>query len=191
VIRQVTPPLLHFQLGVLEHAVRHRGQINRLPPGQPHLSPGEGEQGVDQAFLLNSRSQNSLVGGSQAVDIGFRVRPGDLGEGALASEGGAQLVGGVGNESALGFERFLQAGGAGLNVWPSSLSSSSGPSVGMRALRLVAGMSRAAAVMVRSGRRTRAATIQLRPMDRAAMAARAISEYTRSWRSSSLCCRAS
>jgi len=72
-------------------------------------------------------------------------------------------------------------------VSPSSLSSSSGPPRASRSCRLVAEISRAAAVMVRSGRSTRPATSQPRPMESTAIPVSASPDWMSSWCSSAAC----
>lgn len=59
---------------------------------------------------VRPESEGLLTGRAQGVGAGIGVGEGDLQQGAQAGERGAQLVGGVGDEVALGVEGGLQAG---------------------------------------------------------------------------------
>ncbi len=72
--------------------------------GQPAFAAGEGEQGFDQARLLIAGGEHLLGGGTPCRGRRAGVVERDLEDGALGGQGGAQLVGGVGDEVPLGLE---------------------------------------------------------------------------------------
>jgi len=92
------------------HLPHHLGQVERLADVQPGLAAGEGEQRVDQPFLLLAGDEHPLVRGAQGLDRGVGVRQRDLDDDPLPGQRGAQLVRGVGDEPALRLERRLQPG---------------------------------------------------------------------------------
>jgi hypothetical protein len=98
-----------FTQPAVEKAAGDVGQIEVVTPLGSCLSLSQREKGVDEPFLLHLRSQHTVMGGSQRFDGGFGIGKGDLDKGFLASKGRSQLMGGVGNEAALGDKGPLQS----------------------------------------------------------------------------------
>jgi len=73
-------------------------------PVQPAFAAGEGEQGFDQARLLIAGGEYLYGSGTPGGGRRAGVVERNLEEGALSRQGGAQLVGGVGDEVPLGLE---------------------------------------------------------------------------------------
>ena len=162
----------------------HVAQVESFLPVETALAAGQGEQRLDEPLLLIPCGQHPLAGAPQGRDGGLRVGQRHLRHGALPRQRGAQFVRGVGDELALGAERRFQAAEQAVEGSPSSLSSSSGPVMARRALRLLAEMYRAAAVIVRSGRSTRPATSQPSTAETTVMMASAIPVSVSNWLSS-------
>ena len=80
------------------------GEVDGLVSVQPAFAAGEGEQGLDQARLLIAGGEHLLGGGTPGGGRRAGVIERNLEEGALGRQGGAQLVGGVGDEVPLGLE---------------------------------------------------------------------------------------
>ena len=74
------------------------------------LAAGEGEERIDELRVIFARVDCVLAGGSERVEGDVRVGQGYLEEGLAEHERGTQLVGGVGDEAALGVERRVEAG---------------------------------------------------------------------------------
>ena len=97
-----------------------RGEVDGLLAVEAALAAGEREQRFDQTFLLLADGEELLAGVPVGVDAGVGIAEGELEQGALEGERGAQLVGGVGDELSLrlegGFEPAEQSvdGGAEL-----------------------------------------------------------------------------
>ena len=83
-------------------------EVERLPGLDAAFAGGERQQRVDQPLLLAGELQRLLAGRAQGLGVGVRVGERHLQQRALAGERGAQLMGGVGDELALGLERRLQ-----------------------------------------------------------------------------------
>ncbi len=66
------------------------------------------EEGIDESFWCWPRTRASSQADRSALDVWIGVGEGDFEEGSVPGEGGAQLVGGVGDEVPLGLERGLQ-----------------------------------------------------------------------------------
>nr|WP_230985368.1 hypothetical protein [Microbispora oryzae] len=84
------------------------GEVDRHGVAQSLLAAGQGEQGLDEPFLVPARDQQAFQYGPQRRRVGVRVRERDLGHGPLQRQRCAQLVRGVGDEPALRGERGLQ-----------------------------------------------------------------------------------
>ncbi len=69
---------------------------------------GEREQRFDERLLLGADGEDPFAHRPQRGGISRRIGEGDLDHGPLEREGGAQLVGRVGHELALGVERGLE-----------------------------------------------------------------------------------
>src|SRR5579864_807936 len=93
---------------VAKNRARDDGQIDGLVALQSALAGGKCEQGFDEGLLLAIRSEQYLAGGSPHLR-GGRIAERDLQQGSFSREGGAELVGGVGDEMPLRFKRRLQA----------------------------------------------------------------------------------
>ena len=124
------------------------------------LAAGQGEQRLDEAFLLGVGGEHLPRGGAPGLGGGAGVVERDLQHGALAGDGGAQLVRGVGDEVPLGLEGGLEAGEQVIEGVAEGLELVIGPAQARRSFRLLAEIRRAAAVITASGRRTRPATSQ-------------------------------
>ena len=85
------------------------GEVNGFFVVEASLAAGEGEQRFDQAFLFSPRVQEVPADGPQRVegDVGIGKR--DLKHGSVDGEGGAQLMGCVGDEVTLGVECPFQS----------------------------------------------------------------------------------
>jgi hypothetical protein len=64
------------------------GQVADLPLVEAALAAREGEQGVDEAFLVFGRGEDLGAGGAQAVDVVIGLGQRDLDHGALKREWG-------------------------------------------------------------------------------------------------------
>jgi hypothetical protein len=89
---------------------RHGRQVERLSPVEARLTTREREERFDEPLLLDTGGEHPLVGRAEGVDRGLGIGQRHLRHGALAGERRAQLVGGVGDELALGLEGGLQPG---------------------------------------------------------------------------------
>ena len=78
--------------GLAEHASDDGGEVKCLLAARARLSPGEGEEGVEQPLLLRSCGQHPLVGGVEAVGRRVGVRQRHLGDCSLTGQRGAKLV---------------------------------------------------------------------------------------------------
>jgi hypothetical protein len=78
------------------------------------LAAGQGEQVVDQAGHAVAGPLDHGHGVAQVVGVGPGVGQGDVDVGADDGQGVAQLVGGVGDELALGGEGRVQPGQHGV-----------------------------------------------------------------------------
>ena len=86
------------------------GEVDRLAAVEAALAAGEGEQRLDQAFLLLADGEQLLARVPVGVDAGVGIAESELEQGALEGEGRAQLVRGVGDELSLCFEGCFEAG---------------------------------------------------------------------------------
>src|SRR5262249_50954601 len=85
-------------------------QVDGLALAEAALAAGQGEQRLDEAFLLGVGGEHLPRDTAPGFGGGGGVIQRDLQHGALPGEGGAQLVGGVGGEVPLGVEGGFQAG---------------------------------------------------------------------------------
>ena len=92
-----------------KHSCDDSGEVEGVPAGDAALAGGQGEQCLDEPFLVSAECEGFLAGRAQGVDVGVGVGEGDFEEGSQASEGGAQLVGGVGDEVPLSVEGGFEA----------------------------------------------------------------------------------
>jgi hypothetical protein len=92
-----------------QNAPTEVGQVGPLPMVEPTFTAGEGEQGFDQCFLLPVGLEELFGDGPPCSCAGVWVVERELEHGALRSERGAQLVGGVGDEVPLRFKRRVKA----------------------------------------------------------------------------------
>src|ERR1035437_6383978 len=83
-------------------------QIQGLALAGVGLAAGQGEQRLDEAFLLGVGGEQLLADSPPGAGGARRVGEGDLEQGAFPRQRGAQLVRGVGGETPLGVERGLQ-----------------------------------------------------------------------------------
>src|ERR1022692_367899 len=86
------------------------GGVEGVPAGDAALAGGQGEQCLDEPLLVSAKGEGLLAGRAQGVGVGVGVGEGDFEEGSQAGEGGAELVGGVGDEVSLGVEGGFKAG---------------------------------------------------------------------------------
>jgi hypothetical protein len=100
---------LHLAGGHLQGVGGGHGQVHRLAGPELALAAGQGEQALDQALAALVGLQHPPGHGPQLVGGGVRVGQGHVDLGAGDGQGGAQLVGGVGHEPALGLEGGVQA----------------------------------------------------------------------------------
>ena len=84
------------------------GEVDGFASIEPALAAGEGEEGFDQARLLVVRGEHLLGGGTPCGDRRVGVVERNLQQGALGGKGGAQFVGGVGDEVTLRLERSVE-----------------------------------------------------------------------------------
>jgi hypothetical protein len=84
-------------------------QVHGLALAEAALAAGQGEQRLDEAFLLGVGGEYFPGGGAPRLGGGAGVVESDLQHGALSGDGGAQLVGGVGDEVSLGLEGGFEA----------------------------------------------------------------------------------
>jgi hypothetical protein len=101
------------------------GEVDGFVFVQPAFAAGQGEQGFDQARLLIAGGEHLLGGGTPGGGRRVRVIEGNLEEGAFGGQGGAQLVGGVGDEVPLGLEGGFEPREEAVEGVPEFLSSSS------------------------------------------------------------------
>src|SRR5689334_9063046 len=83
-------------------------QVEGLGLAGPGFAAGQGEQRLDEAFLLGVGGEQVLADGLPGGGGGGGVGEGDLEQGAFPGQGGAQLVGGAGGEAPLGAEGGFQ-----------------------------------------------------------------------------------
>jgi hypothetical protein len=105
---------------------RDGGEVDGLVVVEAALAAGEREQRFDQTFLLLADGEQLLAGVPVGLDAGVGIAEGELEQGALEGERGAQLVGGVGDELSLRLEGVSRRPSSPSTVVPSCLSSSSG-----------------------------------------------------------------
>ena len=74
---------------------------------QAGLAAGQQEQRVDKLLLFGARCQDPFMGSAERLEAGIGIGQGDLADDTLAGQRGAQLMGRVGDELALGVERYL------------------------------------------------------------------------------------
>jgi hypothetical protein len=84
------------------------GQVGGLAFAGAGFAAGQGEQRLDEAFLLGVGGEQFPADGLPGAGGGGRVGEGDLQQGAFPGQGGAQLVRGAGGEAPLGVEGVLQ-----------------------------------------------------------------------------------
>ncbi len=77
---------------------------------EPTFAAGEREESFDQPLLVLAVQQRPLAGGEERIDRGFGVGQRDLEQRPLDGHWGAELVGGIGDEVALGVEGCVQPG---------------------------------------------------------------------------------
>src|SRR5262249_59080813 len=85
-------------------------QVDGLALANAALAAGQGEQRLDEAFLLGVGGEHLRGDTAPGFGGGGGVIQRDLQQGALPGEGGAQFVGGVGGEVPLGVEGGFEAG---------------------------------------------------------------------------------
>ena len=99
-------------LGVLppdqENLLGDLGQIKGFPLLDSPLTGGQGEQRLDETFLLIAQRQHLLAGRSQRLRGGIWVGEGHLEQGPFRGERGSQFVGGVGHEVPLRLKRCVK-----------------------------------------------------------------------------------
>ena len=83
-------------------------QVQGLALAGVGFAAGQGEQRLDEAFLLGVGGEQFLADSPPGAGGARRVGEGDLEQGAFPRQRGAQLVRGVGGETPLGVERGLQ-----------------------------------------------------------------------------------
>ncbi len=110
-----------------DHLFGHRHQVDRLAVLEAPLAAGQVEQRLDQPLELLLGGEHALVRCAQRLDAGVGVRQRHLSQRLQPGERCAQLVGGVGDELALGLEGRSSRASSPSKVSPSSLNSSSGP----------------------------------------------------------------
>ncbi len=86
------------------------GQVERFPLLHAALAAGQGQQRLDQAFLLIAHDQGFLAGGAERRGGGIGIGQRHLQQGPFGGQRGAQLMGSVGHEAPLRLERRLQPG---------------------------------------------------------------------------------
>jgi hypothetical protein len=90
-------------LGLGGDAPDEVGEVDGDGVGEALFAAGQGQQPVDEPFVALVDGQQ--VGAELAQRLaGLRVLQGDLDEGAVDGQRGAELVGGVGDEAALAVE---------------------------------------------------------------------------------------
>ena len=72
-----------------EHVRDDVGEVEGVPAGDAALAGGQGEQCLDEPFLVSAQSERFLAGRAQGVGVGVGVGEGDFEEGPQAGEGGA------------------------------------------------------------------------------------------------------
>ena len=137
-----------------------RGEVDGLTAVDPALAAREHEQRLDQAFLLLADGKQLLARVPVGLDAGVRIAQRELEQGALERERRAQLVRRVGDELPLRIEGRLEAAEQSIDRLTKLPSSSSGPVRSSRRWRLLAEISLAVSVIVRSGRSARPAITQ-------------------------------
>ena len=105
---QMQAEALKLGRAALEDLVGERCEVEGFVPVEAALAACEGEECIGQLFLLLAEGEQPFGGGAEGVDrrvgvgeVRFEQRP-------LERERGAQLVGGVGDEAALGSEGGLE-----------------------------------------------------------------------------------
>ena len=93
-----------------EHSCDDLGEVEGVPAGDAALAGRQGEECLDEPLLVSAESEGLLAGRAQGIGVGVGVGEGDFEEGSQTREGGAQLVGGVGDEVPLGVEGGFKAG---------------------------------------------------------------------------------
>ena len=85
----------------MDRAIGDRRKVERLPLIQSALAAREGQQGLDEALLLDARREHAALRRAERLDRGVGIREIDLEERALACEGSAELVRSVRHELSL------------------------------------------------------------------------------------------
>jgi hypothetical protein len=94
-------------LSGVQGLVRDGREVEGVAVVQAALAAGQGEQRVDQPFLLLAGFQDVLADRAEGGGGGAGVGEGDLDHGAFDGQRGTQFVGGAGNELALGVEQLM------------------------------------------------------------------------------------
>lgn len=84
------------------------GQVEGFARAGTTLAAGQGKQRLDELLLLGVGREQVPADRLPRAGSGVRVSEGDLQQGALSGQGGAQLVGSVGGETPLGVEGCLK-----------------------------------------------------------------------------------
>ena len=92
-----------------EDLVSEGSEVERLPAVEPCFASGQGEERLDEPLLLPAGREGTFAGSPPGSGGGTGVGEHLFEEGLLQGEGSAQLVGGVGDELALGGEGPFQA----------------------------------------------------------------------------------
>ena len=88
----------------------HQGsEVDRLAFTQTPFAAGQGEQGIDQMRLFVVRGKHLFCGGAPFGVARVRIVERNLEEIALGGEGGAQFMGGVGDEVLLGIKGTFES----------------------------------------------------------------------------------
>ena len=104
--RRVDAPVA--QLGAVEDVFGDGGQVDIVVDGEPALVAGEDEQRADQVLGVIDRGADVGRHAAQVGGRAVRVVEHDVDGRAHDRERGAQLMGGVGDEPLLAFERSLE-----------------------------------------------------------------------------------
>jgi len=72
-----------------EHSSDDLGEVEGVAAGDAALAGGQGEQCLDEPFLVFAKSESLLAGRAQGVGVGVGVREGDFEEGPQAGERGS------------------------------------------------------------------------------------------------------
>ena len=174
--------------GTARAALVMAARSSELALAEAGFAAGQGEQRLDEAFLLGVEGEQVPADVLPGGGGGGRVGAGDLEQGAFPGQRRAQLVRGVGGEAPLGVERRLQPREQAVEGVAEFLELVVGPVRASRSCRLVAEIRRAAAVIVLSGRSTRPASSQPAPTAVADTMTRAMPDRVSSSRLSMAIC---